>query len=82
MCFASEIDKFARQTYEENYKKWSPEIFENGNFNIDITDPELDYKDIPNFDVLCGGFLCQAFSHAGLKKGFTDTRGTLFFNIE
>lgn len=80
--FASEIDKFARQTYEHNFKNISPEIFENGNFNRDITDPTLDYSKIPNFDILCAGFPCQPFSHAGLKKGFDDTRGTLFFNIK
>lgn len=80
--FASEIDKFARITYEANYSRWSPELFENGMFNQDITDPNLDYRTIPAFDVLCAGFPCQAFSHAGLKRGFDDTRGTLFFNIE
>lgn len=80
--FASEIDRFARQTYEHNFKSISPEIFKNGNFNVDITDQALDYKDIPNFDVLCGGFPCQPFSQAGLKKGLDDTRGTLFFNIK
>lgn len=80
--FASEIDKFARQTYEHNFKNLSPEIFKNGLFNKDITDKELDYEEIPNFDVLCAGFPCQPFSQAGLKKGFDDTRGTLFFNIK
>ena len=54
--FASELDKFARQTYEANFKDISPDIFKNGNFNVDITDPELDYNTIPEFDVLCGGF--------------------------
>ncbi|PKW20520.1 DNA cytosine methyltransferase [Flavobacterium lindanitolerans] len=80
--FASEIDKFARQTYEHNFKSISPQMFENGNFNKDITDEELNYSKIPEFDILCAGFPCQPFSHAGLKKGFDDTRGTLFFNIK
>ena len=68
--FTSEFDKFAQQTYEANFGE-KP--------SGDIT--LIDEKDIPSHDVLLGGFPCQAFSNAGLKKGFDDTRGTLFFDI-
>lgn len=77
--FASEWDKFARITYEHNYKKISPKLFKNGSWNEDLND--VNPEKIPDFDVLCAGFPCQPFSHAGLKKGFEDTRGTLFFKM-
>ena len=83
--FASEIDKYARLTYETNYKNDEPSLFLKGSngeylfFNDDIT--KVNAEDVPEFDVCCGGFPCQSFSNAGLKKGFEDTRGTLFFNI-
>ncbi len=68
--FSSEWDKHAQVTYQTNFNEIP---------YGDIT--TIQPEEIPRFDVLLGGFPCQPFSQAGLKKGFADTRGTLFFDV-
>lgn len=70
--FVSEWDKKAQETYIANFGE-KPKIFG------DIA--KINEIDIPIHDILLAGFPCQAFSLAGQKKGFEDTRGTLFFDV-
>ena len=70
--FVSEWDKKAQETYRANFKD---------KFDIQGDITQIEEKKIPQHDILLAGFPCQAFSLAGLKKGFEDARGTLFFDV-
>ena len=67
----SEIDKYAIQIYKKH--------FSNHKECGDVTN--IKWSNVPDFELICGGFPCQSFSIAGKRGGFLDTRGTLFFQI-
>lgn len=68
--YSNEWDKYVKEVYSENFKDIPDD---------DIT--KVDEKNIPDHDILCAGFPCQAFSISGKQKGFEDSRGTLFFDV-
>lgn len=68
---ACEIDKYAQSIYQKHF----PGV----PIHEDAT--KINPDDLPDFDIICAGFPCQAFSIAGKRRGFDDTRGSLFFEI-
>lgn len=72
-----EIDKYARQTYKANFDTEKETEWHD---ITTITDKEIEeFGNRNKIEIICGGFPCQAFSIAGHRRGFEDTRGTLFF---
>lgn len=70
--WANEIDKHAAAVYR---KHWNDGTMQEGDIRT------IDASGLPDHELLCAGFPCQSFSIAGKRKGFGDTRGTLFFEI-
>ena len=67
---ASDIYKPAKQNYKKNY-------------NMDVLDDicDIDPSKIEDYDILCAGFPCQSWSQCGKRKGFNDSRGTMFYQV-